>query len=92
MKECRRCLLREAAENDVYESVRASVERVPPRDRTGEELYRARLEACRSCDSLISGVCMKCGCYVELRAAYRKMKCPDAKNRRWDLAADAAEA
>ena len=48
-----------------------------------EELYRQRLDACMSCDHLISGVCMKCGCYVEFRAAFKGMKCPNVKDRKW---------
>ena len=83
MKECPRCLLREAAENDVYAGVMDRVERIPSGERSPEEHYRSRLEACRSCTNLISGVCMKCGCYVEFRAAYRRLRCPDAKDRKW---------
>lgn len=83
MKECRRCLLREAAEDDTYEDVRIRVEKIPLRDRVPDELYRERLQACRGCDHLISGICMKCGCYVEFRAAIARMKCPDAARRRW---------
>ncbi len=83
MKECRRCLLREAAEEDVFEAVKAGIARIPEKDRTDEALYGQRLELCRSCDFLLSGVCMKCGCYVELRAAFKKNKCPDVRGKRW---------
>ena len=83
MKECKRCLLRESAEEDVYESIRLRLESIPADEKAGEELYGIRLALCQSCDHLISGVCMKCGCYVEFRAAFRKMDCPDASNRRW---------
>ena len=83
MQPCKRCLLREAAENDTYASVMEKVEKIPARDRAPEELYRQRLEACSACDHLLSGVCMKCGCYFEFRAASRRMKCPDAAGRRW---------
>ena len=83
MKECKRCLLRESAEEDVYKDIRARIVKLPPRDRTDEDTYGRRLEACRSCDHLISGICMKCGCYVEFRAAFSKMKCPNVKDRKW---------
>ena len=56
---------------------------IPDGERADEALYRERLDACRKCDRLLSGVCMKCGCYVEFRAAYRRMKCPDAGDRKW---------
>ena len=47
------------------------------------QLYEKRLSECKSCDNLISGVCMKCGCYVEFRAAFKKNNCPNIKDRRW---------
>ena len=48
-----------------------------------EEVYSARLSACTSCSELSGGVCAKCGCYVELRAVYRRMYCP-ADEDRWE--------
>ena len=83
MRGCKRCLLREAAEDDTYASVMEKVAKIPDADRVPDEVYRKRLAACASCDHLISGVCMKCGWYVEFRAAHRRMKCPDAAARRW---------
>ena len=83
MEECKRCLLREAAEEDTYRAVRDRVNMIPDGERADDALYAARLDACRNCDCLLSGVCMKCGCYVEFRAAYRRMKCPDAADRKW---------
>ena len=83
MKECKRCLLREAAESATFSAVQAKLDALPAADRADESLYAARLEACKSCDHLLSGVCMKCGCYVEFRAGHRRMKCPNVKNRRW---------
>ena len=83
VKECKRCLLREAAEDDTYRDIRGQIEKLSPEDKAEEELYRRRLDACMECDRLVSGVCMKCGCYVEFRAAFKKMKCPDVKNRKW---------
>jgi len=83
MKECKRCLLREAAEDATFENIRERIDRLSPDDKSDDELYLRRLDACRNCDHLISGICMKCGCYVEFRAAFRKMKCPNASDRKW---------
>ena len=52
-------------------------------DKADDDLYQQRLAACQSCDHLIAGVCMKCGCYVEFRAAHKKLKCPNVKDRKW---------
>ena len=86
MKECKRCLLRESAEEDVFESIIKRIDSLSADERVGDELYRHRLALCKGCDSLISGVCMKCGCYVEFRAAFKKMNCPDASDRKWQSA------
>ncbi|MBQ2726539.1 MAG: hypothetical protein IJF78_12615 [Clostridia bacterium] len=83
MKDCKRCLLRESAENDTFEAVRSKIDLLSEAEKAEDDLYRKRLEACRTCDHLISGICMKCGCYVEFRAAFRKMKCPNAADRKW---------
>lgn len=83
MKECKRCLLREAAEADTFEAIRGKLDQLKPEEKADDDLYHSRLEACKTCDHLISGICMKCGCYVEFRAAYRRMKCPNAADRKW---------
>ena len=83
MKECKRCLLRESAENDTFEDIRGRIDKLRPEEKADEELYNRRLDACRNCDHLISGICMKCGCYVEFRAAFRQMKCPNVSDRKW---------
>jgi len=83
MKDCKRCLLREAAENDTFEAIREKLDALSVHEKADDALYRQRLEACLGCDHLLSGVCMKCGCYVEFRAAFRKMKCPNAAGRKW---------
>ena len=83
MRECKRCLLLEAAEHDTFELIRAKVEALSPAEKVDDTLYGKRLDACRAYQHLISGVCMKCGCYVEFRAAFRRMKCPNAADRKW---------
>lgn len=81
--ECKRCLLHESAQADVAESIKAAIARIPENDKCTTAEYNSRLEFCKSCDELISGVCMKCGCYVELRASFKKQKCPNVSDRKW---------
>ena len=68
---------------DVLNSIKECIEKISQNEKANETLYQNRLRACKECEHLISGTCMKCGCYVELRAAYIKQKCPDSKNRKW---------
>ena len=82
-EECKRCLLLERAREELYQSIQAHLQRIPAKQRAGEELYQKRLALCKECEELISGTCIKCGCYVEFRAAFLNQKCPNAKNRKW---------
>lgn len=82
-RECKKCLLYESAEADILDEIKSKIKGLPSQERADEELYSHRLSLCRQCDNLISGVCMKCGCYVEFRAAFIKQKCPDSKGRKW---------
>lgn len=73
---CKRCLLRDMAEEDLtfIEKYKAAItERVEP------SVYEARLRVCKECDLLSSGTCNACGCYVELRALGKLGKCPHKK-------------
>lgn len=83
MEECKRCLLHEAAEEDTLRSIKERIDKLSEKEKADDELYSRRLDECKNCDNLISGVCIKCGCYVEFRAAFRKQKCPDAKEQKW---------
>ena len=76
-------MLREAAEEAAFDAIREKLEMLSFSEKADDALYQQRLDACKECDFLISGVCMKCGCYVEFRAAFRKMKCPNAADRKW---------
>ncbi len=49
----------------------------------GNELYNKRLAFCKKCEYLISGMCRKCGCYVEIRAALKDKACPDYDSKKW---------
>ena len=81
--ECKKCLLYESAEADVLNDIKSKIDKLSEQERADENTYSHRLSLCKQCDNLISGVCMKCGCYVEFRAAFIKQKCPDSKGRKW---------
>lgn len=73
---CKKCLLREY-DAEVYQNKLVRVlELMDPEEKAGEELYEKRLLICKACEKLSAGTCLGCGCYVELRAAVRKNKCP----------------
>ena len=82
-RDCKKCLLYESAEADILNDIKSKIDKLSEQERADEDLYYHRLSLCQQCDNLISGVCMKCGCYVEFRAAFLKQKCPDSKWRKW---------
>jgi ribosomal protein L32 len=51
------------AEKDVLESITTRIDKLSPKEKSDDELYAKRLNECKNCEHLISGVCMKCGCY-----------------------------
>lgn len=78
-KPCRRCLLSQMDKGRYKDVVLRAVSAFSENDRTCEKIYQERLQLCRSCDNLISGTCLACGCYVEIRAATKKGRCPEKK-------------
>jgi len=71
------------SENPLYELLREWLAALPPEDAAAPETVQARLSACRACDRLTNGMCALCGCYVELRAAKKRMGCPDTPGK-WE--------
>ena len=80
MDKCKLCLIRDMAEKaDIYEYVKKTRAMLPKSEKAPDELYEERLNICMGCDSLLSGTCLKCGCYVEIRAASKAAHCPVSK-------------
>ena len=81
--QCKRCLLLESGQKSTSEEVNALIEQIDDECKVDSEGYSARLKLCKSCDFLISGMCRKCGCYVELRAIQKALHCPNADDIKW---------
>lgn len=80
---CKKCLLLEAGEEAALKSVKDYLDLLSPDEKVSDSVYNERLKKCRNCDFLISGMCRKCGCYVEIRAALKNKECPNADNKLW---------
>ena len=74
---CIKCLLRELSDEVLLRGMEEALSMIPDLLRTPEDMYEKRLASCRECDELNRGTCMVCGCFVEVRAAYERMHCPD---------------
>ena len=82
-EKCKKCLLHEAGENKSYENVKAYLDNLSPDERVNDGVYKMRLEECKKCENLISGMCLKCGCYAEIRAALKNKSCADYDSKKW---------
>lgn len=80
---CKKCLLLQAGEDVTYEEIQKYISSIDKNLTVSDNIYRKRLSYCSQCDNLISGMCLKCGCYVEVRAKLKKSDCPDYSNRKW---------
>ena len=81
--QCKKCLLREAGEKKSYESVTSYLDSLSSDIKVDDIEYSKRIKQCKKCEYLISGMCLKCGCYVEIRARLKNKSCADYDNRKW---------
>lgn len=79
---CRKCLLAQA-DVRAYETVSQYVAQIPPDQKADDATYQYRLQQCLQCSFLSGGLCTKCGCYVEMRAAFLQRSCADYDHKKW---------
>lgn len=85
---CKKCLLAEADMKGVYESVKGYIAAIPQEQKVSDAVYAARLDICKKCDDLVNGTCVKCGCFVEVRAVKKRLGCPDEKDKWAEIKTD----
>ncbi|MFR8563084.1 MAG: DUF6171 family protein [Blautia sp.] len=78
---CRKCLLRDMEEGTAFQNMYTYIANLDEDDKVSDMEYERRLLICRQCEHLLSGMCRKCGCFVEMRAAMKIRHCPDIPNR-----------
>ncbi|MDY5578296.1 MAG: DUF6171 family protein [Lachnospiraceae bacterium] len=78
---CRKCLLSEMKEDEYFVDLKQYINNIDNDKKVENDEYQRRLVICKNCDHLISGMCGKCGCYVELRAVMKNGYCPDTKKK-----------
>ena len=80
MRECKRCLIRDLDEKAEFKTMFTYIAQLDEEIKADAISYEQRLSRCKSCDSLINGMCKHCGCCVEMRAASLTNSCP---NKKW---------
>ena len=81
-KPCLKCLLADMDLDEYTQKVLEYAKNLPEFERTDDVTYNYRLKLCKQCDELANGICAKCGCFVELRAAKRNSCCA-SENKLW---------
>ncbi len=81
---CRKCLEESADLRALAEHLDRYVDSLPDEIRTDAETYAKRIALCESCPRRVELLCAVCGCYIQARAAKRRMGCPiDVGEPRW---------
>ena len=78
-KICTRCLLKDFSKEQYEKIIVEGIRALPAEDLVSEELEAERLDLCGQCEKLNCGTCLACGCFVEIRAATKKGRCPYGK-------------
>lgn len=78
---CKRCLIKDMPSSQYFKNMYEYIEAMDKELKVDDEEYKRRLDICKSCDYLLSGMCKKCGCFVEMRAVMIGKSCPDTKNK-----------
>ena len=73
---CRKCLLADDVTQAAYATIADYIQSLAPERKADAALYARRLEACRSCEHLYDAMCVKCGCFVEVRCVKKALCCP----------------
>ncbi len=78
-KICTRCLLKDFSKEDYEKIIVQGIKALPTEELISDDILSGRLKICRECEKINQGTCLACGCYVEIRAAMKKGKCPYRK-------------
>ncbi len=81
-KPCLKCLLADMDLDEYTQKVLEYAKSLPEFERVDDATYNYRLQLCKQCDELANGICAKCGCFVELRAAKKNSYCA-SENKLW---------
>lgn len=81
--QCKKCLLLQAGENIKHQEIVDYLLTIPDDEKVSDNEYSRRITKCLDCQWLISGMCRKCGCYVEIRARIKNQNCPNIDDKKW---------
>lgn len=72
---CRKCLFNQDS-GELYQSIQELIAALPQEEKADPAEYTGRLEVCQGCEKLQNGMCLSCGCFVQVRAAKKQEGCP----------------
>lgn len=73
---CRKCLEEDISAEELAEYLDGYVNSLDEDIRTSPGVYEMRLKICGDCEKRIALTCSLCGCYIQARAAKKKLECP----------------
>ena len=81
---CRKCIEEDVSAEALAEYLDGYVDSLPEHLRASPEIYAERLRICEMCEKRIALTCTLCGCYIQARAAKKRLECPyDIGGPKW---------
>ena len=81
---CRKCIEEDVSSEKLAEYLDGYVNSLPDDMRAAPDVYEKRLQICEACEKRIVFTCTLCGCYIQARAAKKKLECPyDKGGPKW---------
>lgn len=74
---CRKCIEENIDVRDLVNHLDEYVNSLPDDIRTSPDEYERRLAICADCERRAGINCTLCGCYIQARAAKRRLECPN---------------
>ena len=70
--------------SETRRQISGAIQELPEDMRAPDEVYEERLRICEACEKRIALTCTLCGCYIQARAAKKKLNCPyDVGGGKW---------
>lgn len=81
---CRKCVRESVSAEKLAEYLDGYVNSLSDDMRASPGTYEERLKICEACEKRVELTCTLCGCYIQARAAKRKLECPyDKGGPKW---------
>ena len=80
---CPKCMEDSYDEERLNKSIEEYVTSLDEELKAEDTEYRRRLRFCAACECRMGITCSQCGCFIQARAAKKRMHCPYPAGQKW---------